>query len=118
MVTLRQIQHGITRYADTQIMPKMPDSGGMDGLKRLGVGIATAYISRNIGSLLEKYRGNQFLSALGVIDSNGDVDIEGIAEIAKEEIPESGIRVTVPILNELTFYRADVDSLLSYIVGG
>lgn len=118
MVTLGQIQHGIARYVDAQIMPQLPQTGAMDGLKKLGVGVATAYAAKNIDKVLSGLKGNQFLTALGVIDVNGDIDVEGLAEIAKEKIPESGLRVTVPILNELTFYRTDVDALLSYIVGG
>lgn len=118
MVTTNQIQHGITRYVDTQIMPKLPETGAMDGLKRLGVGVAAAYTAKNIDRVLTGFRGNGFLQAVGAMDENGDVDIEGIAEIAKEKIPDAGIRATVPILNELTFYREDVDALLSYIKGG
>jgi hypothetical protein len=46
------------------------------------------------------------------------VDLDGVAELARHYMPGSGLRVQVPVINELVFYPADIDLLRRYIEGG
>lgn len=55
------------------------------------------------------------LSTIGAVDEDGNVDIDGLAEMIKEQISDHGFKVTVPILGELTFFKEDVEKLLEYI---
>jgi hypothetical protein len=36
----------------------------------------------------------------------------------KKFMPEDGLRVQVPVVNELVFYPNDVEQIKSYIMGG
>lgn len=49
--------------------------------------------------------------AIGVVDGDGNIDVDGIAEIAVAQIPDGGFKLTVPILGDLTFFREDVERL-------
>ena len=44
--------------------------------------------------------------------------MEGIAEMVREQIPENGFKVTVPILGDLTFFAEDVERLKACIMEG
>ena len=51
----------------------------------------------------------------GAADGNGNIDLEGFAEEMRKQMPEGGLRVSVPMIGDLTFYRTDLDDLLRYI---
>jgi hypothetical protein len=55
---------------------------------------------------------------MGAIDEGGNVNLDELAELAKRYMPEKGLRVQVPVINELVFYQADIDLLRRYIEGG
>ncbi len=118
MVSINQIEYGIGRWVDVELMPQLPTGGQYDNLKRLAVATGTVYLIRKGKSALTSMQGSTFLKTLGAVDDNGDIDLEGIKEVLLEKVPESGIKVTVPILDEITFYRRDVESIYSYIMGG
>ena len=118
MVSINQIEHGLARWVDAQLLPLIPTGGVNDNLKRIGVAAGSVYIIRKGKMALTSLQGSSFLNALGAIDSNGDIDIDGIKEVLMEKIPGTGIKVTVPILNEITFYPKDIEQIYSYIMGG
>lgn len=118
MVSINQIEHGVSRWVDAELIPLLPSGGQYDNLKRMGVAAGAVYIIRKGKVALMSLQNSAFLNALGAIDANGDIDIDGIKEVVKEKIPDVGIKVSVPILNEITFYKKDVESMYSYIMGG
>lgn len=118
MVSINQIEHGIGRWVDAELMPQLPTGGQNNNLKRLGVAAGAIYIIRKGRAALASLQDSAFLKSLGAFDENGDIDLEGIKDVLTEKIPETGIKVTVPILNEITFYKKDVASIYSYIMGG
>jgi hypothetical protein len=107
---MQQIEAGVARFVDSELAPKIPADGPNGGLKRFGVLVAISY---NIKSKVPAV-----LASMGAVDENGNVDLEGVAELARKYMPENGLRVQVPVIDELVFYPADVDLLKRDIVGG
>ena len=50
------------------------------------------------------------------IDAGGNVDLEILRESALERIPDEGIKIDVPLIGKMTFYRQDVETLYQFIV--
>lgn len=67
------------------------------------------------GAILDSYKDNQLVKMLGIMDSEGNVDIDVLAEELKKNMPKEGVRVDVPIIGTLTFKENDVDKLYEYI---
>lgn len=118
MVSINQIEHGVGRWVDAELLPLIPTGGQYDNLKRIGVAAGAVYLIRKGKTALTSLQGSSFLKALGAIDDSGSIDLDGIKEVLTEKIPETGIKVVVPILNEITFYKKDVESIYAYIMGG
>ena len=118
MVSINQIEHGLGRWVDAQLLPLLPTGGPYDNLKRMGVAAGAVYLIRKGKTALTSLQGSSFLTALGAIDGNGDIDLEGIKDVLKEKIPSTGLKVTVPLLNEITIFPADIEQMYSYIMGG
>lgn len=118
MVTIQQVRNGLAAYVDREIMPNLPVGTG----KRLLVGTYLALAIKNIEKSILAANGqiNPLVSFLGVIDENHNVDIDSVLEELKKNIPDEGIKMDISAvgmkLGDITFHRADIDSLRNYIV--
>lgn len=110
MVSMQQVEHGLTRFIDNELAPKIPVDGNNGPVKRVGFLVGVTYMLHKQLPVL--------LSTIGAVDQNGSVDIEGVVEVIRAKIPDNGLRVQVPMVSELVFYQADVDQIKSYIMGG
>lgn len=113
MATITQIERGAVRFIDNEIAPKIPTNIPNGQIKKLAVVAGAVYAVKHG---LEKLAAHPALSAIGAVDENGNVDVDGIVEIAREQIPEKGLKVTVPILGDLTFFPEDMERLRTYIM--
>ena len=110
MVSMVQVENGLTRYIDNELAPKIPADGQNGGLKRIGFLVGLTYmVHKQMPTLLK---------TMGAVDQNGDVDMEGVMMAVKKFMPPDGLRVQVPVVNELIFYPGDVEQIKSYIMGG
>lgn len=110
MVSMAQIENGLTRFIDNELAPKIPADGNNGGLKRLGFLVGLTYmVHKQLPTVLK---------TMGAVEPNGDVDMEGLMQAVGKFMPESGLRVQVPVVNELVFYPSDVEQIKSYIMGG
>lgn len=113
MVSLKQIEQGAAKYIDAEIAPKIPTNVPNGQIKKIAAVAGATYALRHgLGKLVA----HPALATIGAVDDGGNVDIEGIAEMVREQIPDKGFKVTVPILGDLTFFDEDVERLLSYIM--
>lgn len=118
MVTLNQIEAGVTRWLDKELMPKLPSGGVLDGVKKAATVALILYSVKRGRAALESMAQESFLGTIGAVDANGNVDIEGFAEELRKQMPESGLKLSVPMIGDMTFYRADLDEMLRYIKEG
>ena len=112
MVSMNQLESGVARWMDTELMPKLEEQVG---IKKVATVAFALYSLKRGRAALESLSGSSFLSTIGAVDNAGNVDIEGIAEEIRKQIPDAGLRVTVPMIGDLTFYRTDIDDMLRYI---
>lgn len=117
MIPITQVERGLCRWVDAEIIAKLPTTGQYDGAKKVAVAASAVYLIRKGRTALMSLQSG-FLSTIGMIDAEGNIDIEGVKEVLAEKIPDTGIRMTVPILNEITLYKTDIESMYSYIMGG
>ena len=110
MVSMAQVENGLTRFIDNELAPKIPADGQNGGLKRLGFLVGLTYmVHKQMPTVLK---------TMGAVDPSGNVDMEGVMLAVKKFMPENGLRVQVPVVNELVFYPNDVEQIKSYIMGG
>lgn len=110
MVTISQLESGLTRFIDNEMVPKIPVDGANGAAKRLGFIVGLTYmVHKQVPTLL---------STIGAADANGNVDFDGLAVMVKKNIPEGGLKVQIPMVGELIFFPGDIDKIKSYILGG
>ena len=62
---------------------------------------------------------NGYIRTFGIIDSDGMVDVEGLASDIKREISRKNkITFNIPMFGKMTFVPSDVDIIHQLIVGG
>ena len=115
MVSIKQIEQGAVRYIDNEIAPKIPTNIPNGQIKKIAAVAGAAYAVKHG---LEKVTAHPALAAIGAVNGDGEVDLDGIAEMVRAQIPKEGFKVTVPILGDLTFFTEDVERLVTYIKEG
>lgn len=111
MVSINKIEQGVAAYLDSELMPKLPNSG----FEKVLAGTALSLAIRRSGNILDSYKNNKAVQMLGIMDKDGNVDVDVLAEELKKNIPTEGVKVDVPIIGALTFHKDDVDKLHEYI---
>lgn len=111
MVSINKIEQGIAAYLDSEIMPQLQNSS----LEKVIAGTATSLAIRKSGKILASYKNNKIVQMLEIMDSEGNVDVDILAEELKKNIPTEGLKVEVPLIGTMTFHKSDVDKLHEYI---
>lgn len=113
MVTLQQIQRGLCKYVDTELLPHMT------GFKKIGLGAYMALASNNLAAMAANYLEHPAIKILELSDAQGNIDIDK-AFNAVSPMFENGMKHTVdiPVIGSIIIDRSDVDKLRRYIVGG
>lgn len=120
MVSINQIERGVARYAESEIMPKL----NVGGLARIAIGTAVGVVVKRVGTILETYTGAPALAMLGVVDENKNIDIDLLIPEIKKSIPSDGIHIDIPNpltgtpLASMKFHAEDIDRLHQYIMQG
>ena len=116
MVSINQIETGVTRWLDNELMPKLPGGGPYDGLKKAAAVAVAMYAIKRGKSALASLADSSFMSTIGAA-KDGYIDLEGFAEEMRKQMPEDGIKISVPMIGDMTFYRGDLDDMMRYIRG-
>lgn len=116
MVNTNQIKRGLANFVDAEIVSKIP--GGT--LKRTLLGTAMGLYIGNIDKILSNGMKSPLISALGVIDDAGNVDIDTLTDALKKNISDVGIHFDLDImglhLGDMTLHRQDIDVLRTHIL--
>lgn len=108
MVSVNDITNGITKYIDTEFLALLPETG----LQRLMVGTAVAIVIKK-----RTPEAVSVVKALGLMDNEGNVDIDTLKTEVQNRMPATGLQMEVPSLGIITFKKDDIDKLYHYIVG-
>lgn len=113
MATLNDLQSGIVRYVDNELMPKLPQSG----LEKIVVGTALGLILKRNFSKIESFKDHPIVKLTGIVDDEGNIDLDTLATEVKNNMPQTGISVEAPMIGKMTFKSEDIDKLKQYIEG-
>lgn len=108
MVTVKQVQSGIVRYVDSDLLPHL------DGMKKIGLGIYMGLASENIGAAIQKYKDHPAVAMLNVVTEDGMVDIDKVYAVAKPMFDQKQ-SIDLPLIGRVTFDGNDVEKLYRYI---
>ena len=109
MVTIDQAMRGVAQYADNEIIPHLPTGKG------IGAGIVLALILDGGKEQMLKLRENPAVQMMGVMDEDGNIDLDRLYNAARPRFDGQKLPVTVPIIGELRFDVGDLDKLYKYI---
>jgi hypothetical protein len=109
MVTIDQAMRGVAQYADNEIIPHLPTGKG------IGAGIALALIMDGGKAQLLKLRENPAVQMMGIMDEEGNIDLDRLYNAARTRVDGKKIPLTIPVIGELRFDVNDVDRLYKYI---
>lgn len=105
-----KVLNGILKYLNDEIYANMNDWQEI---------IARVAVARMIGDsneLKAKLMNNSYVKTFAIIDSSGDIDVDGILTDLKEQIAAKGkLTVSLPMFGNFTFFPDDVDKLYDAI---
>ena len=107
-----KVVDGINRYLDREIYANMNDWQEM---------LARIAVSRLMGNkeLKTQLISNPYIRTFAIIDSEGEVDVDGLMRDIKEQIRAKGkLEVSIPIFGKFTFHEGDVENLHRAILEG
>lgn len=111
MVTISQVKRGLLNYADIEILSKMPS-----GIKKIAVGAALSLYVNSIDNVMA----HPVIKTLGIIDENGYVNVDALADAVRGNIPEVGAKVDIDVLGihlgDMILRREDIDMIKSAIM--
>lgn len=112
MVTLAQVQAGVEKYLETEILSKIP------GWQKWVLGAAASRMLSRSGEIFNTLKNNPVVSAMGVIDEQDQIDIDAIYREFSKQAQRGAITFDIPLMGALTVNLGDIDRLYNYIIGG
>ena len=109
-MTFEKVLDGAVRFINENVIP------GMNDWQEIAARIAIGRLYENQQSVLTFLQNNGIVRAFGVIDSEGDVDIDRLCTDLKREIQKKKkIQGAIPGFGKMSFDASDVDKLYNYI---
>lgn len=111
MVKMETIEKAIACYLDDEFMPKLKENSW----QKLLTGTAISICIKRFGNITKAVSSNKALLTLGVVDADGNVDVELLCTEMKNNMTSSGVKVEIPIVGNVTFHQDDLDKLYQRI---
>ena len=111
IVKYDRVADGIIAYADAEMLPRL------SGLQ-LWLSAAFLVTARTrIDELVPLLMSNKVIAALGIIGSDGSVDIDTVTETAKTITRKYGVLpLNIPAIGEIRLSENDFDMIKDYII--
>ena len=107
-----KVLDGLSIYIDKEIYP------GMNDLQEFAARIMLGRLINNRESVKDTLINNGFVRTFGVIDNEGMVDVDSLAnDIKREIVRKEKITLNIPMFGKMTFKPSDVDILYQNITG-
>lgn len=117
MVSVERIERGIAAYMDRELLPSLPVDGG----KKVLMGVGASVLLKGYMQKLEALKDNEIAAGAGIVDSEGNVDLETIRQELMRRTPDEGMsfHISIPFIGavDLKFHRSDIDKMYAYIMG-
>ena len=103
---------GISKYINNEII------SGMNDLQEIMARIAIGRVLENHDKIKNTLASNGIIRTMGIIDSDGYIDVDYLFNEIKKEIERKGkLTISIPLFGKLTFSPTDVDTIKSYVTG-
>ena len=112
-MNLDKVVNGILKYMNAEIFPQM-SGGWQEFLARLAV-------SRMLNSvdLHKTLSENAYVKTFAIMDSEGNVDVEGLVRDLRDQIALQGkLTINLPLFGSFSFTTEDVEKLHRHIIDG
>ena len=110
MATIPQIQTGLGRYIDIELLP------AFEGWKKVLIGGASGLMLRNLPSLAASYGTHPVVAALGVYNAaNHTIDVDALASAFLPRMGAETIPITIPGGITIRLAKADLETAIRYI---
>lgn len=111
MVSIDQIKVGIAKYLEDSIIPMFT------GWKALVAATVASLALDKAEGLIKKLKDNPMVTALGIIDDSGMVDVDVLYKHLKTNIRSLPATFEIPGAGIIALNEADLDKLYHYIKG-
>lgn len=113
MVHKSSLIPGLSKFIDENILAHYAPTS----MKRIMMaGAVSLYLKKNEG-IVDTLTNNPLFAGLGVVQDNGNIDIEPLRDALKSEINKAGfMRLSIPMVGDIDFTVDDVDALYRYII--
>lgn len=106
MITSKQLVEGVVEYANADVLPMLEPA------KQFVAGMALGVVGSKADGLIKALAQQPMIAALGVIQLNGEIDIDALYAAASTQMDKQGsLPIDVPIIGKMTFNRGDLDAL-------
>lgn len=112
MVTLNQIQNGLVRYIDNDLLPMVT------GWKKWGFGAIASLTLANMPEIFNQLKTNDFVRLLGVIDGDDMIDIDKLYRELYAQAQKGAATFDLPIVGAVTVNKTDLERIYRYIKEG
>jgi hypothetical protein len=110
MVSLANVQNGIVKYIDRELLPKLT------GWQKWAFGALSSIWVGNIANTFNKLKQSAFVGSLGVIDDRDMIDIDQLYREFRKQAEKGAVTFAVPGVGPLTLDQQDVDKIYQYIM--
>lgn len=112
-VKFEAVLDGMARFLDKEIY------SGMNDWQEILARITVGRVFENREAVKAAFVNNGIIRTFGIVDENGNVDIERLASDLKTQIQrKEKLEVSIPLFGKITFHPEDVDDLYNMIMEG
>lgn len=105
VVTINQINAGVIKFIDSEIMPKANDIG------KFAIGFAAASIPAKVAGMINQFKATGMIDDL--FDENGNIKLDEAYKRAKDAMSKVG-QVKIPVIR-YNVDAVDIDTLYNLI---
>lgn len=109
MIEYTELQTRLARFIDMEMLPHMTEG------KKILLGGYAALATKNAAGKLRKMKDKPVIALTGAVQENG-VDVDALWSAASPYITEP-VTISVPIVGDFRFDRADWEKLYRYLKG-
>lgn len=113
LVPFNAVIDGVTAYARTEIVPKLPG----EGIKGFGVGFVSALVIGRIEHILRQLMQHPVVAMLELVDDKDRVELDTLRIAALQAMPAEGISIQITPQIKMTFGEDDITRLYEFIKG-
>ena len=111
MVHIDKVKHGLARYIEVEMLPKM------HGADAWLTGIVSALLIEHLGEIMKEWHNNSIVKAMHIMDENGNVNLEKIYPLALAQSRRTGpIKMELPLIGTITLAEADIEHIYQRIM--